>query len=152
MDDPMSDRGERMVLAFDPLDDLAEQTPAGVFQVGMAPFEQELPGGILHGEPRVSLVLVQRAFVGQPRIAAARHFEQREFDAGRACVQDENGIGHCRSFQGTSKCSDLQVSCRLPQLSCKASSTAEFPAYPRRVPGYSGRARSVCRGTVAGYG
>jgi len=58
MNDPMSDRNERSALAFDPIDDFAEQTRAGVLKVGMASLEQKSPGGVLYDEPRVGFVLV----------------------------------------------------------------------------------------------
>lgn len=79
MNDPMSDRNERSALAFDPIDDFAEQTRAGVLKVRVASFEQKSPGGVLYGEPRVGFVLVQESLAGQSRIAPVRCFEQREF-------------------------------------------------------------------------
>jgi hypothetical protein len=95
VDDAMSDGQQRAAckIAIDPIKDIDEQGLAVIVGRAATFLEQFMARCVHHREARFGVVFVEQAFAKQVRLAP-RKIEQPEFDAGRARIQDQNGVGH----------------------------------------------------------
>ncbi len=78
-------------IAIEPCEDVDEQAVAVLVACGAARFVQLFAGGIVDGQARCGLVLVEQSFAEQRRLVGVG-LEHREFDARRAGIESEDGV------------------------------------------------------------
>jgi len=92
---PNGDQRAASEIVIAPIRDIGEQGFAVIVGWCASLLEQVTTGGVGHGEAWLGLVFVEQAFAKQVRLSP-RNIEQSEFDAGRAGIQDQDGVGHHR--------------------------------------------------------